>query len=95
VNPELTPLARVLVEMRASGEGVQDYTRRLREAHGRHWRTRTLDPAREAELLWRVEESERRPTEIEAADDGDFDTFLLIPPCGCERIRYLLPRAVS
>ena len=49
----------------------------------------------EAELLWRVEESERRPTEIEAADDVDFDTFLLIPPCGCERIRYLLPRAVS
>jgi gamma-glutamylcysteine synthetase len=94
-NPELTPLARVLVEMRASREGVQDYPRRLGEACGCHWRARILHPQREAESLWRVEESKRHPTEIEAADDVDFDTFLLTPPRGCERIRYLLPRAAS
>jgi hypothetical protein len=65
------------------------------KAHGRHGRAHNLDPEREAELLRRVGESKRRPTEIEAADDVDFDTFLLTPPRGCERIRYLLPRAVS
>ena len=69
------------------------------KAHGRHCRAHNLDPEREAELLRRVEESKRRPTEIEAADDVDFDTCLkkgeLTLPRGCERIRYLLPRAAS
>ena len=46
------------------------------KAHGRHCRAQILDPEREAELLRRVDESKRRPTEIEAADDEDFDTCL-------------------
>jgi len=94
-NREMTPLAQALMEMRASGEGFQDDARGLREAHGRHWRTHTLDPEPEAGLLRRVDEPKRRPTDTKAADDVDLDTFLLTPPRGCERIRYLLPRAAS
>ena len=94
-NREMTPLAQALMQMRASGEGFPNDTRGLREAHGRHWRTHTLDPEPEAGLLRRVEEPKRRPTETKAADDVDLDTFLLTPPRGCERIRYLLPRAAS
>jgi len=75
-DPDLTPSARMLAEMRTSGEGFQDYARRLSEAHGHQWRAHKLDPAREAELLRLVDESKRRQAEIEAADDVDFDTFL-------------------
>lgn len=75
-DPDLTPSARLLAEMRASGEGFQDYARRLSEAHGRQWRAHSLDPEREAELLRLVDESKRRQAQIEAADDVDFDTFL-------------------
>ncbi len=75
-DPDLTPSARMLAEMRASGEGFQDYARRLSEEHGRRWRSHHLDPAREAELDALVASSRCRQVEIEAADDLDFDTFL-------------------
>jgi glutamate--cysteine ligase len=75
-DPDLTPSARMLKEMRAAGEGFHDYARRMSEAHGRFWRSHTLDPGREARLVELVSESRRRQAEIEAADDTDFDTFL-------------------
>ena len=75
-DPDLTPSARMLREMRAGGEGFQGYARRVSEEHGRHWRAHTLDPQREAELLRLVDESWSRQAQIEAADDLDFDTFL-------------------
>jgi glutamate--cysteine ligase len=77
-NPDLTPSALMLAEMRAAGEGFHDYARRLSEGHGRHWRSHVLDPAREAELVELVGVSQRRQAEIEAADDTDFDTFLAL-----------------
>jgi glutamate--cysteine ligase len=75
-DPDLTPSARMLEEMHAAGEGFHDYARRMSEAHGRFWRSHTLDPRREARLVDLVRESRRRQAEIEAADDVDFDTFL-------------------
>lgn len=75
-DPDLTPSAVMLAEMRASGEGFQDYAQRLSERHRRHWREHVLDPTREAELVALVGASRDRQAEIEAADDTDFDTFL-------------------
>jgi glutamate--cysteine ligase len=75
-DPDLTPSARVLAEMRANGEGFHAFARRLSEQHGDHWRSYTPDLAREAELDDLVGASRRRQAEIEAADDVDFDTFL-------------------
>jgi len=75
-DPELTPSARMLGEMRASGEGFQEYARRISERHAERWRAGVLHPAREAELNELVGASRRRQAEIEAADDVDFDTFL-------------------
>ncbi len=75
-DPDLTPSARMLAGMRASGEGFHDFARRLSEGHSRRWRSHVLDPAREAELVRLVGASTRRQAEIEASDDVDFDTFL-------------------
>jgi glutamate--cysteine ligase len=75
-DPEITPSAQMLAEMRACGEGFHDYARRVSARQGRYWRSHTLDPAREAELVDLVGASQRRQAEIETADDIDFDTFL-------------------
>ena len=75
-DPDLTPSARMLAEMRANGEGFHAYARRMSEHHARHWRSHALDPARDRELTDLVGASRRRQAEIEAADDVDFDTFL-------------------
>jgi glutamate--cysteine ligase len=75
-DPDLTPSARMLAEMRANGDGFHGYARRMSEHHARRWRSHALDPAREAELIDLVGASRRRQAEIEAADDVDFDTFL-------------------
>lgn len=75
-DPDLTPSARMLAGMRASGEGFHDFARRLSEDHAQRWRSHVLNPAREAELVHLVATSTCRQAEIEASDDVDFDTFL-------------------
>jgi glutamate--cysteine ligase len=75
-EPEATPSARVLAEMRAAGEGFAAFAWRLSERHREGFRRLELDPAR-ADLLHRLaEESRQRQAQIEAADDCDFDLFL-------------------
>ncbi len=75
-DPDLTPSARMLAEMRERGEGFFDFAQRVSAAHGERLRARPLSPEREAELAALVAGSIRRQAEIEAADDVDFDTFL-------------------
>lgn len=75
-EPEATPSARVLAEMRASGEGFAEFARRLTECHRDDFRRLELDPARAALFQRMAVESLDRQAQIEAGDDCDFDTFL-------------------
>ncbi len=75
-NPDKTPSARMLAEMRREGEGFYAFARRMSRAHQRHFDARPLCPERRAfheEVACR---SLREQREIEAADDLDFAEFL-------------------
>jgi len=75
-DPERTPSARMLAEMRANGEGFHAFARRISERHRENFRSQTLPAERKALFERLSEESRRRQAEIEATDDVDFDTFL-------------------
>jgi glutamate--cysteine ligase len=75
-DPDATPSALMLAQMRANGEGFFDYADRVSAEHRdviREWR---LSPEREALFAGLAAESLRAQARIEAADDLDFDTFL-------------------
>jgi len=76
LDPELTPSARMLAEMRQRGESFFDLAQRLSLSHRRAYLARSLAPERLASLEELSRSSLRRQGEIEAADDLDFDTFL-------------------
>ena len=75
-EPELTPSALMLREMRESGGGFFDFAYRVSSAHRAVLRGRALSPGRESLFARLAAESRTRQAEIEAADDVDFDTFL-------------------
>jgi glutamate--cysteine ligase len=75
-EPDLTPSARMLAEMRSNKEGFFQFAQRVSEAHRDHFLSRPL-PAESRDLFERLrEESLRRQAEIEAGDDMGFDEFL-------------------
>jgi glutamate--cysteine ligase len=75
-DPELTPSARVLAEMRAHGESFHAFARRQAEGHRRHLRKLPLSDTRLAQLDQEAADSLARQAAVEAADDIDFPTFL-------------------
>ncbi|MGB5831087.1 MAG: glutamate--cysteine ligase [Thiohalocapsa sp.] len=75
-DPDATPSARMLGEMRDRGEGFAEFARRLTDAHRDYFRGLELDPDREAWLASVAQASIKRQQEVEAADDFDFDEFL-------------------
>jgi glutamate--cysteine ligase len=75
-DPELTPSARMLAEMRERGEGFHVHARRKSEEYGAYFRTLTPDPERIGRLEAEADASLRRQAEIEAADSGSFADFL-------------------
>jgi glutamate--cysteine ligase len=75
-DPELTPSARVLRELRERGESFHQLARRYTESHRAHFLAKTLPPGRQAELDRVASASLERQAAIEAADDVDFETFL-------------------
>ncbi|MCU0835778.1 MAG: glutamate--cysteine ligase [Chromatiaceae bacterium] len=75
-DPELTPSARMLAEMRANAEGFHAFARRMSERHRDHFRGIDLDPERVADLDALATGSHQRQRAIEAADDLPFDEFL-------------------
>lgn len=76
VDPEATPSARMLAEMRENGECFSAFARRLSEQHRAYFRSQTLDPQREAWLRELARTSLDQQRVVEAADDCDFDEFL-------------------
>jgi glutamate--cysteine ligase len=75
-DPEQTPSARVLAEMRAHGESFHAFARRQAEGHRRHLRKLQIPDARLAQLDQEVADSLARQEAVEAGDVVDFPTFL-------------------
>ncbi len=75
-DPELTPSARVLAEMRQNGESFHQFAWRHAQRHLAHFAGLALAPAAEARLVAEAEASLARQAAVEAADDVDFSTFL-------------------
>jgi glutamate--cysteine ligase len=74
---ELTPSARLLAEMRASGDSFFELARRMSRMHKEYFLG--LYPPNEsrlAEFAAAAEESHRAQSRIEASDRVDFDTYL-------------------
>ena len=74
-DPDLTPSARMLAELRTAGEGFAGLAHRLSLAHRERF-ARPLSRERETLFAELAAASIRRREEIEAADDLDFDHFL-------------------
>jgi len=75
-DPDLTPSARVLAQMRERGEGFHSFARRHAEAHGGYFASLALSAERAARLEQEAAASLARQAALEAADDVDFPTFL-------------------
>jgi glutamate--cysteine ligase len=75
-DPDRTPSARILAEMRASGENFFQYARRLSEQHRQYFQSLPLDENRVRFFSEAAERSWRERREIEAADTVSFAEFL-------------------
>jgi len=76
LDPQLTPSARMLAEMRERGEGFAALGRRLTEQHRATFLAAPPSPERDAWLTDLAATSLDRQRAIEASDDIDFDEFL-------------------
>lgn len=75
-NPELTPSARLLREMRESGRPFCSYTTQQSQTTEAYFRQQTLAPERLKELQEASRLSVVKQAEIEEADTISFDEFL-------------------
>ncbi len=75
-DPEGTPSARMLAEMREHGEGFHAYAARKSAEHRQYFRDQALSPERLAALEALVQASLSEQAELEAPDDTPFTDFL-------------------
>jgi len=75
-DPERTPSARMLAEMRANGEGFFHFGMRMSQQHRNHFHSLSLSAERHAEFIHMAEQSRQRQQAIEDADDKPFGEFL-------------------
>ncbi len=75
-DPELTPSARMLAEMRANGEGFFHFAMRMSQQHREYFLQQPLESARAAEFQRMAETSQRLQADLEAADDKSFARYL-------------------
>ena len=75
-DPERTPSARMLADMRAHGEGFFAFGLRMSRQHQEYFRSRKLPEPRRRYFQDEAEGSLRRQQEMEAADDVSFDEYL-------------------
>jgi len=75
-DPECTPSARMLAQMRARGGGFFGFARRISEQYRDHFRSLPLSTEYEALFRRLSRESQERQRELESADDMDFEAFL-------------------
>lgn len=75
-DPECTPSARVLAEMRQHGEGFYHFAKRQSLAHRDYYRNRPLSPELAQAFAAASEHAWQRQRVIEASDTLSFDEFL-------------------
>ena len=75
-EPERTPSARMLREMRENGESFHTFAHRMSHKHHRYFMTLPENAERAALLTGLAERSLAEQAAIEAADDIDFDEYL-------------------
>ena len=75
-NPDLTPSARMLAEMRNGKESFFELARRKSLEHQWYFAELPIDREREQMLTELAERSLQKQRAIEASDSVDFDTFL-------------------
>ncbi len=75
-EPDLTPSARMLAEMRETGESFATYSLRLSARHADYFRSRQLNPQRALLFQQQSAASLIEQRRIEAADTLSFDEFL-------------------
>jgi glutamate--cysteine ligase len=75
-DPDRTPSARILAEMRKNGESFYAFARRMSERHRDHFLNRELAPETQARFQQMAQQSLAAQARIEAADTLSFDAFL-------------------
>jgi glutamate--cysteine ligase len=75
-NPEMTPSARMLDEMRKRKEGFFHYARRMSLQHLEHFSLRQMSKQREQLFEQAAKDSLIKQKQIELADVVDFDEYL-------------------
>lgn len=75
-NPDLTPSARMLAEMRNGDESFFEFARRKSLEHQWYFAELPISKEQERMLTELAERSLQKQAEIEAADSVDFDSFL-------------------
>ncbi|QKQ28141.1 glutamate--cysteine ligase [Candidatus Reidiella endopervernicosa] len=75
-DPEKTPSARMLNEMRDNGEAFFHFANRMSQQHRRYFMERAVDDVQMALFDEQAKQSLRHQREIEESDGEDFDAFL-------------------
>jgi glutamate--cysteine ligase len=75
-DPDRTPSARILTDMRTHGEGYFDFANRLSRQHRDYFLALPRDPERFYAIETAVAKSIRDQEKLEAADTQSFDEFL-------------------
>lgn len=75
-NPDETPSARMLQEMRQHEEGFYQFTRRLSERHDEYFRQRPLSAERQQAFIYESSKSIEQQQRIEREDTLTLDEYL-------------------
>jgi glutamate--cysteine ligase len=75
-DPDAAPSARILAEMRETGESFQAYALRMSGRHGESFRSHPLPSDQAAAFVRQAEDSLTEQKRTEASDTQSFDEFL-------------------
>ena len=75
-DPERTPSARIVADMRADGEGYFQFARRMSLQHQKYFLNLQPDPQTQRSIGAAVEKSVRDQRHLEVSDTRSFDEFL-------------------
>ncbi len=75
-NPDATPSARVLAEMKKNGENYYQFICRLSQQNAEYYREQRLSEARLKQFIEESKRSILQQQQIEAVDGGSFEQFL-------------------
>lgn len=75
-DPDCTPSARMLAEMRSSGESFFPFALRMSKQHQKFFQGEQLSPQMRQKFVEAAEESWRRQQEIEDRETESFDVYL-------------------